>query len=43
MDSGSKDYNALLLSSSLRGVCVLNLTVECLDESVHSGLGSGIE
>ena len=43
MDSGCKDYNALWLSTSLRGVCVLNLTVECLDESVHSGLGSGIE
>ena len=43
MGSGCKDYNVLWLSTSLRGVCVLNLTVECLNESVHSGLGSGIE
>ena len=42
MDSGCKDYNALWLTTSLRGVCVLNLTVECLEESVHSGSGSGI-
>jgi len=42
MDSGCKDYNALWMTTSLRGVCILDLTVECLDESVHSGSGSGI-
>ena len=43
INSGCNDYNALWLTTPLRGICVHNLTVECLDESVHSGLGSGIE
>ena len=42
MDSGCKDYNTFWITTSLRGVCVLDLTVECLEESVHSGSGSGI-
>ena len=42
MDSGCKDYNALWLTTSLRGVFLFELEVECLKESVHSGTGSGI-
>ena len=42
MDSGCKDYETIWLTTSLRGVCVVNLAVECLTESVHSGVGSGI-
>lgn len=41
MDSGSKDYERLWITTSLRGMCMKDLTVECLKESVHSGLGSG--
>ena len=42
MDSGCKDYNAVWLTTSLRGVCAVECEVECLKESVHSGTGSGI-
>ena len=42
MDSGCKDYNAVWLTTSLRGVCAAEFEVECLKESVHSGSGSGI-
>jgi acetylornithine deacetylase/succinyl-diaminopimelate desuccinylase-like protein len=42
MDSGCKDYSSLWLTTSLRGVCMLECEVECLKESVHSGTGSGI-
>jgi acetylornithine deacetylase/succinyl-diaminopimelate desuccinylase-like protein len=42
MDSGCKDYDAIWLTTSLRGVCIVDLTIECLNESVHSGSGSGI-
>jgi len=42
MDSGCIDYNSLWLTTSLRGVVTVDLTVECLKESVHSGTGSGI-
>lgn len=42
MDSGCIDYDSLWLTTSLRGVMVCDLTVECLTESVHSGVGSGI-
>ena len=42
MDSGCVDYDTLWLTTSLRGVSSIDLTVECLDESVHSGSGSGI-
>lgn len=41
MDSGCKDYDRLWITTSLRGMCMKDLTVECLKESVHSGLGSG--
>ncbi len=42
MDSGCKDYSSLWLTTSLRGVCAVEVEVECLKESVHSGSGSGI-
>ena len=42
MDSGCVDYNAVWLTTSLRGVVALELEVTCLKESVHSGTGSGI-
>jgi len=42
MDSGCKDYSTLWMTTSLRGVCAVECEVECLQESVHSGTGSGI-
>ena len=42
MDSGCKDYSTLWLTTSLRGVCIVECEVQCLKESVHSGTGSGI-
>lgn len=41
MDSGCKDYERLWVTTSLRGVVNKDITVECLQESVHSGLGTG--
>lgn len=41
MDSGCKDYERLWITTSLRGMVMKDLTVECLEESVHSGLGTG--
>ena len=41
MDSGTKDYDRLWITSSLRGMCMKDVTVECLKESIHSGLGTG--
>ena len=42
MDSGCGDYNTLWVTTSLRGVACIDLKVEVLKESVHSGTGSGI-
>ena len=42
MDSGCIDYNTLWVTTSLRGIAKVDLTVEVLKESVHSGTGSGI-
>ena len=42
MDSGCIDYNTLWITTSLRGIAKVDLTVEVLQESVHSGTGSGI-
>ena len=42
MDSGCIDYNTLWITTSLRGIAKVDLTVEVLKESVHSGTGSGI-
>ena len=41
-DSYCTNYNTLYITSSLRGNILVNINVECLNESVHSGSGSGI-
>ena len=42
LDSGCGNYDQLWLTTSLRGSIVGNLTVEVLEEGVHSGDASGI-
>ena len=42
MDSGCKDYSAIWITTSLRGVVAAEVEVECLKQSVHSGTGSGV-
>jgi acetylornithine deacetylase/succinyl-diaminopimelate desuccinylase-like protein len=42
LDSGALDYDRLWLTTSLRGLASVTLTVEVLDEGVHSGLAGGI-
>ncbi len=42
LDSGCGNYEQLWLTTSLRGMCIGNLTVRVLDEGVHSGDASGI-
>lgn len=42
LDSGTLDYNTFWLTNSLRGMINLAVTVEILNESVHSGDASGI-
>jgi acetylornithine deacetylase/succinyl-diaminopimelate desuccinylase-like protein len=42
MDSGAFDYNQLWMTSSLRGICILDLTVQCGKDSYHSGEVGGI-
>ena len=42
MDSGAFDYNNLWLTSSLRGVVVVDLKVECGMQGYHSGELGGI-
>jgi acetylornithine deacetylase/succinyl-diaminopimelate desuccinylase-like protein len=42
LDSGCGNYDQLWLTTSLRGMCIGNLTVRVLDEGVHSGDASGI-
>lgn len=41
LDSGVKDYDRLWLTTSLRGCVMKDIEVKCLEEAVHSGLGSG--
>jgi acetylornithine deacetylase/succinyl-diaminopimelate desuccinylase-like protein len=41
LDSGSQDYDRLWVTTSLRGVCMADVTVEVLAEGVHSGAGTG--
>ena len=41
-DSYCTNYNTLYITSSLRGNILVNINIECLNESVHSGSGSGI-
>ena len=42
LDSGCGNYDQLWLTTSLRGMAAGTLTVEVLDEGVHSGDASGI-
>lgn len=42
MDSGAFDYNQMWVTSSLRGICILDLTVECAKGGYHSGEVGGI-
>ena len=42
LDSGCGDYDQLWLTTSLRGLAGGTLTVEVLEEGVHSGAASGI-
>ena len=42
LDSGCGNYNQLWLTTSLRGMAAGTLTIEVLDEGVHSGDASGI-
>ena len=42
MDSGAFDYNQLWMTSSLRGICILDITVELGSAGYHSGEVGGI-
>jgi len=42
MDSGAFDYNNLWITSSLRGICILDVTVEGGKSAYHSGEVGGI-
>ena len=42
LDSGGKDYKRLWLTTSLRGMASVDVTVRVLDSAQHSGMASGI-
>lgn len=42
LDSGAFDYNQLWITSSLRGICIIDLTVELGNAAYHSGEVGGI-
>ena len=42
LDSGGLSYDRLWLTTSLRGVLVVTVTVEVLTEGIHSGQGGGV-
>lgn len=42
MDSGAFDYEQLWMTSSLRGICILDMTVQCGKDGYHSGEVGGI-
>jgi hypothetical protein len=42
MDSGALDYEQLWLTSSLRGICIVDLTVEAGKVGYHSGEVGGV-
>jgi acetylornithine deacetylase/succinyl-diaminopimelate desuccinylase-like protein len=42
MDSGAFDYNQMWVTSSLRGICMIDMTVECGKSGYHSGEVGGI-
>jgi acetylornithine deacetylase/succinyl-diaminopimelate desuccinylase-like protein len=42
LDSGTIDYDSFWLTNSLRGILAFNMTVQILEQGVHSGDASGI-
>ena len=42
MDSGAMDYETLWTTSSLRGICILDVYVEAAKQGYHSGATGGI-
>jgi acetylornithine deacetylase/succinyl-diaminopimelate desuccinylase-like protein len=42
LDSGGNDYERMWLTTSLRGMVQMHLTVRVLDSAQHSGLASGV-
>jgi acetylornithine deacetylase/succinyl-diaminopimelate desuccinylase-like protein len=42
MDSGAFDYNQMWMTSSLRGICIIDATIECGVSGYHSGEVGGI-
>lgn len=42
LDSGGNDYDRLWITTSLRGLASVDLTVRVLEEAAHSGMASGI-
>jgi len=42
LDSGAFDYNQLWITSSLRGICIIDMTVELGKAAYHSGEVGGI-
>lgn len=42
MDSGALDYDQLWLTSSLRGICIVDMTIEAGKLGYHSGETGGI-
>jgi acetylornithine deacetylase/succinyl-diaminopimelate desuccinylase-like protein len=41
LDSGALSYDTLWITTSLRGCAMIDVTVEILEEAIHSGVGSG--
>lgn len=41
LDSGALSYDTLWITTSLRGLAMIDVTVEVLEEALHSGVGSG--
>jgi hypothetical protein len=42
LDSGAFDYESLWITSSLRGICIIDLTVQIGKSAYHSGEVGGI-
>jgi len=41
LDSGALSYDTLWITTSLRGCAMIDITVDILEEAIHSGVGSG--
>ena len=42
LDSGALDYNQLWITSSLRGVAMVDVEVQCGQKAYHSGVAGGV-